>query len=195
MNADELAPGLSLSARAAVVFTAYQDGDTAALGDLVDLLNPLLWHTARAQRLDLDLAQDAVQNAWLRLVDHADGIRDPKALLGWLLITVKREAWALSRGARKVSYDDSGVVDPGGVVADPGDGLFRSEQQEVLWKHVETLPEKCRQLLRIVAFCDRPDYSAVSVALGMPVGSIGPTRGRCLSKLRAALSADPTWER
>ena len=55
------------------------------------------------------------------------------------------------------------------------------------------MSERCQALLRIIAFVDRPDYVAVSQALGMPVGSIGPTRGRCLAKLRAALSGDPTW--
>ena len=56
------------------------------------------------------------------------------------------------------------------------------------------LPERCRRLLRVIAFADRPDYAAVAEALGMPVGSIGPTRGRCLAKLRAQLAADPAWE-
>ncbi len=55
------------------------------------------------------------------------------------------------------------------------------------------LPERCRQLLSLVAMVDRPDYAVVSRMLGMPVGSIGPTRGRCLAKLRLALAADPTW--
>jgi hypothetical protein len=58
---------------------------------------------------------------------------------------------------------------------------------------VSTLPDRCRRLLGLVALVDRPDYTVVSRALGMPVGSIGPTRGRCLAKLRLALSSDPAW--
>jgi hypothetical protein len=64
----------------------------------------------------------------------------------------------------------------------------------VLWTHFEELPPKCQALLRVVAFADRPDYAAVSEALKMPMGSIGPTRGRCLAKLRTALANDPAWE-
>ena len=64
---------------------------------------------------------------------------------------------------------------------------------DVLWTHVQDLSERCRRLLAVIAFADRPDYAAIAEALGMPVGSIGPTRGRCLAKLRAALEADPTW--
>ncbi|MGN6613012.1 MAG: sigma-70 family RNA polymerase sigma factor, partial [Angustibacter sp.] len=50
------------------------------------------------------------------------------------------------------------------------------------------LPERCQALLRVIAFADRPDYASVAESLGMPIGSIGPTRGRCLHRLRAALT-------
>ena len=56
-----------------------------------------------------------------------------------------------------------------------------------LWAAVDELPERCRRLLRVVAFENRPDYARLATDLGMPVGSIGPTRGRCLAKLRVAL--------
>ncbi len=61
------------------------------------------------------------------------------------------------------------------------------DENRQLWAAVDELPERCRRLLRIVAFENRPDYSRLAVDLGMPVGSIGPTRGRCLAKLRVAL--------
>ena len=76
----------------------------------------------------------------------------------------------------------------------PPDLVETSERHRVLWRHVQSLSDRCRELLRIVAFVDRPDYDVVAEALAMPRGSVGPTRGRCLAKLRAALSADPTWE-
>ena len=68
------------------------------------------------------------------------------------------------------------------------------QTQRQLWRHVEKLPDRCRTLLRVIAFADRPDYPELARSLGMPIGSIGPTRGRCLAKLRASLSADARWE-
>ena len=63
-----------------------------------------------------------------------------------------------------------------------------------LWQHIAELPERCRALLRVIAFADRPDYAELAKALDMPQGSIGPTRGRCLAKLRLLLANDPSWE-
>ena len=76
---------------------------------------------------------------------------------------------------------------------DIDDRLDADARYRTLWRHLQQLPERCRELLRIVAMVDRPDYDDVSAALDMPRGSIGPTRGRCLSKLRALLTADPAW--
>jgi DNA-directed RNA polymerase specialized sigma24 family protein len=64
------------------------------------------------------------------------------------------------------------------------------DQRHVLWAAVSRLSARCQELLRIVAFAPRPDYAAVAAELGLPVGSIGPTRGRCLAKLRALLGLD-----
>jgi RNA polymerase sigma factor (sigma-70 family) len=183
----------SLATRAAHAFTAYRDGDTAHMDELVDLLNPILWNVARAQGLTPPAAEDAVQTAWLRLVEHAERIEDPQTVMQWLLITTKRESWRVGRQAqRSPSAPDLGMDlqdrDPG-----PEGVAVLSERQRVLWGHLQTLPHKCRELLRVVAFADRPDYAQVSTALGMPVGSIGPTRGRCLAKLRSLLQGDPTW--
>ena len=74
------------------------------------------------------------------------------------------------------------------------DTVLRDETDGRLWRHIAGLPERCRTLLRVIAFADRPDYAELARALGMPQGSIGPTRGRCLAKLRLALAQDPNWE-
>lgn len=186
-----------LANRAATAFAAYVAGDEQRLGDLVDAVTPLLWQTARAQGASLATAEDAVQTAWYRLVDHAERIEDPQAVLGWLVTTVKRETWRLVRGDRREVAGDEvervmeaqGDVDPG-----PELSALLDERQRLLWAHVAGLPARCRELLRVVAFADRPDYASISESLGMPVGSIGPTRGRCLQKLRIALTNDPRWE-
>ena len=72
--------------------------------------------------------------------------------------------------------------------------MLGAATDSTLWRHIAALPERCRALLRVIAFADRPDYAELALALGMPQGSIGPTRGRCLAKLRVALAADPSWE-
>lgn len=75
----------------------------------------------------------------------------------------------------------------------PEQDLIAREEEAVLWDAVHQLEPRCQELLRVVAFVHRPDYHAVARALGMPVGSIGPTRGRCLAKLRALLAASAQW--
>jgi RNA polymerase sigma factor (sigma-70 family) len=183
----------SLAARAGERFEAYRNGRPEALGELVEMLTPVLWQVARAHGCAPHAAEDVVQEVWLRLVDHADDIREPLAVLGWLIVAVKREAWRHGRVSRRDSYDESGTVDPGETTEDPETLAILTERQRTLWAAVGGLPDRCRVLLRLVAFVDRPDYDQVSAALGMPRGSIGPTRGRCLDKLRRTLAADPRW--
>jgi RNA polymerase sigma factor (sigma-70 family) len=185
----------TLASRAATLFRAYREGDAQQLGELVALLTPLLWHTARAQRLDRHAAEDILQTTWLALVRSADSINDPQAVLQWLVVTVRRESWRVARRADRVQPRE--ILDRDLVVApetSPEATVLRTVRERQLWQHIGALPERCQALLRVIAFADRPDYAAVAKALGMPVGSIGPTRGRCLAKLRLHLAEDPTWE-
>ncbi len=182
----------TLSTRAASVFRAYRDGEARAMDELVDLLTPVLWHTARAQGASEGLAQDAVQTAWLRLVESSERIKDPQAVMGWLIVTVRRESWRIQKSQGREDHDlDENLPDR---LPDPSTVALRREGHRVLWTHFQHLPPKCQALLRVIAFADRPDYAKVSEALKMPMGSIGPTRGRCLAKLRTALASDPAWE-
>jgi RNA polymerase sigma factor (sigma-70 family) len=171
-----------------------RDGQTAALDEIVRELNPLLWHVARGEGLSAEEAADVVQTSWLELVRRLHEIRSPQALTAWLITTTRREAWRVRELSRRQAPDAAAQLesvpdpDPG-----PGERLLTDERDRVLWQHVQRLPERCRKLLRIVAHVSRPDYGTVAEALGMPVGSIGPTRGRCLAKLREMLRADPDW--
>jgi DNA-directed RNA polymerase specialized sigma24 family protein len=100
-----------------------------------------------------------------------------------------------ARSGGVVGVDDEETLDlPGLPDALPEELVLRSARQQTLWQHVRSLPDRCRQLVGVIAFADRPDYAAIAESLGMPVGSIGPTRGRCLAKLRDALARDPRWE-
>jgi len=189
-------PVETLAHRAGAAFAGYQGGDRLRLSELVDLVTPLLWHTVRAQRVGYDQAEDVVQTTWLRLVHHADAIQDPRAVLAWLIVTAKRESWRVVKDARRAQpLPEAEEVDivPDGTIDGPESAALASAEGRVLWRHIETLSERCRSLLRVVAFSDRPDYASIAQALGMPVGSIGPTRGRCLAKLRLLLDADPHW--
>ena len=185
-----------LAARAGRLFTEYREGNTSKMGDLVRMLTPILWHTVRASRLDSATAEDVLQTVWLALIRKADTITEPLAVLQWMVVTTKREAWRVARSQAKVRPEDIDTNRPtSGVAADPvEDQVIRGETTNRLWQHIAELPERCRALLRVIAFADRPDYAELAKALDMPQGSIGPTRGRCLAKLRLLLANDPSWE-
>jgi RNA polymerase sigma factor (sigma-70 family) len=185
----------TLATRAATLFAEFRAGDESRMSQLVTLLTPILWHTARAQRLDRESAEDVVQTTWLALVRSAESIADPQAVLQWLIVSTRREAWRMVKRADRVEpkeFAPDDVVTP--VEQLPEEMVLRSDGQSRLWQHIAQLPERCRALLRVIAFSDRPDYASVARSLGMPVGSIGPTRGRCLAKLRLQLANDPAWE-
>jgi RNA polymerase sigma factor (sigma-70 family) len=169
-------------------------GDRDALDEIVAQLNPLLWHVARAQGLGPDESADVVQTTWLEFLRGIDAIRTPEALTGWLVTTARREAWRLRERGRRTADDPTPVLE---VLPDPApavdEGLLIGERDRALWRLFQKLTPQCRELLRIVAHVDRPDYDLVAEALGRPRGSIGPTRGRCLAKLRELLQADPLW--
>jgi RNA polymerase sigma factor (sigma-70 family) len=186
----------SLAVQAGRLFDAYRGGDEAKMADLVRVLTPILWHTARACRLDSATAEDVVQSVWLTLVRKADSIAEPRAVLQWMVVSTKRESWRVAREQSKVRPEDLELTDHGDQERTESveETVVRTDEDIRLWRHIETLPERCRTLLRVIAFAERPDYAALATALGMPQGSIGPTRGRCLAKLRIALAQDPTWE-
>jgi RNA polymerase sigma factor (sigma-70 family) len=195
--------GLTLVGRATEAFTRYRDGDRPALDELVATVTPLLWRTVRETGLDVAASEDVVQTVWLALLRKVDSIREPGTVVKWLITTARREAWRVSKRVRAeagrtggvLGVDDEEQLDlPEQRDALPDETVFRTTEQRRLWEHVQLLPPRCRQLISVIAFADRPDYSHIAESLGMPVGSIGPTRGRCLAKLRAQLSSDPEWE-
>jgi RNA polymerase sigma factor (sigma-70 family) len=180
-------------ARLARCLERARDGDIGALDAVVRELNPLLWHVARAQGLAAGEAADVVQTTWLELMERLAEIRSPRALTAWLISTTKRGAWRVNERARRVSAVADVLDEVPDQTPDLGERLIADERHRALWRHFKQLSQRCRELLRIVAMVDRPDYTLVSQALGMPRGSIGPTRGRCLEKLRESLLADPAW--
>lgn len=184
----------SLTTRAATAFSDYRDGDLQALHTLVTVVTPVLWHVARSCGLSHQSAEDTVQTTWLRLVEHAASIEAPQAVLGWLCTTTKREAWRVQRITRKT--DPVEDVEPGlgsQTPHDPAQVAAMKDEAKRLWRHFVTLSPKCQQILRVVCMGGAPDYAGLAEAMGVPIGSIGPTRGRCLTALRRALLDDPNW--
>jgi len=173
---------------AASAFERWTAGDAVALDELVRVMTPVLWHVVRAYRLAPEVAEDVVQTTWLSLVRSRASIHEPAAVGGWLTTVARREAWKVAKATgRGIPVEDDELArrlpDEGSAEAE----AVRRDGESQLWDAVDRLSERCRALLRIVAFEHRPDYTKIAADLGMPVGSIGPTRGRCLQKLRALI--------
>jgi RNA polymerase sigma factor (sigma-70 family) len=172
--------------QAASAFERWAAGDAVALDELVRVMTPVLWHVVRAYRLTTEVAEDVVQTTWLSLVRSRASIQEPAAVGGWLTTTARREAWKVAKATgRAFPVEDEELA---GRLPDEGSAeaeVVRRDGDERLWEAVARLSERCQALLRIVAFEHRPDYTKIAADLGMPVGSIGPSRGRCLQKLRA----------
>lgn len=187
-------PNIGSGARwsaSAAAFTAWRDGDQTALEELVRLLSPTLWQVVRATGLDRASAEDIVQNSWLALVDHADRIENPMAVAGWLCTTARRDAWRVSKKIRQELATDGDVLGSALPHVDgPEEGVVLRDDHARLRRCLSRVSERCQALLRMLAAGPRPEYAEVSEALDMPIGSIGPTRARCLEKLRAELVAE-----
>jgi RNA polymerase sigma factor (sigma-70 family) len=174
---------------AADQFRAWRDGRHEALDSLVRTLTPVLWHVVRAYGLDHARAEDVVQTTWLTLVRRHESIVDPQAVASWLTTTARREAWRVAKQADKVPpIPEQVVLDRAGSAHSAEDVAVDASEDAFLWSCVRELSERCQRLLRIVAFADRPDYAEIARDLDMPMGSIGPTRGRCLSKLKSLMT-------
>jgi RNA polymerase sigma factor (sigma-70 family) len=182
-------PELSVWELAADQFRAWRAGRHEALDGLVRTLTPVLWHVVRAYGLDHDRAEDVVQTTWLTLVRRHESIADPQAVASWLTTTARREAWRVAKQADKAPpIPEQVVLDRAGSEHSAEDVAVDASEDAFLWSCVRELSERCQRLLRIIAFSDRPDYAEIARDLEMPMGSIGPTRGRCLSKLKSLMT-------
>jgi RNA polymerase sigma factor (sigma-70 family) len=178
-------------ATTARLVSAAADGDEAAWDALVDAFAGMLWAIARSYRLGQADAGDAVQTTWLRLVENLDRIEDPRRLPGWLATTVRRECLRILRRSGRETTGGQDWSDV--LVADtpPIDtALLADERDAALWRALHALGQRCQELLRVLMATPPPSYAVVSAALGMPVGSIGPSRGRCLDQLRRIAASD-----
>jgi RNA polymerase sigma factor (sigma-70 family) len=186
MSQDELHDGDD-PADVAELLRRAEKGDDLAWNTIVERYTSLLWSVARGHRLNAADAADVVQTTWLRLVEHLNAIREPDRLTSWLVTTARRESLRVAGLARR---EDLGGVDQlTGTLPDDreppvDEGLLLSERDAMLWQCFGQLSERCQVILRTLMASPAPSYAQVSAALDVPVGSIGPTRGRCLDRLR-----------
>ncbi|GGH48990.1 RNA polymerase sigma factor [Microbacterium album] len=174
--------------QAAAFYARWRDGDAKAMDELVRLMTPVLWHVVRAYGLSRAAAEDIVQTTWLTFVRKHDSITDGAAVSAWLTTTARREAWRTSRvDGRADATEDEALERRMPPQRSAEEEALDAVTAQRLWRAVLSLDERCRHLLRVVAFDDRPDYRRIADELHMPIGSIGPTRQRCLGKLRALL--------
>jgi RNA polymerase sigma factor (sigma-70 family) len=164
-------------------------GDQSAWDALVDRYKGRVWAVVRAHRLSTADGEDVFQVTFLRLVTHIETIRDPSRVGAWLATTARHECLRiLRRAGRSIPSDDDAVLDAADPLLPAVDSkLITDERQVALWSAIGRLSAACQRLLRVLMADPEPSYEEVSRALGMPIGSIGPTRGRCLKHLRSEL--------
>jgi len=168
-------------------------GDARAWEKIVDRYADLLWSICRAQRMSDDDAADAVQLTWLRLLQNLERIRDPRRLAGWLATTCRRECLALIRRSQSsVTVGNEHMDRLLGGTAPADQPVLAAEGYAALWQAFQRLSEWCQRVLRALvvdAEGGPPSYRLVASQLQTPVGSLGPTRARCLSQLRKLLDS------
>jgi RNA polymerase sigma factor (sigma-70 family) len=173
-------------------------GNRPAWDELVHRFSPLVLSITARYRLAPADAADVSQTVWLQLVQHLSDVREPRALPGWIMTTVRNECIRLLRAQRRIMVLDpqmqGGLLDEAvlsGGQAGSDEDLLRQERHEALLAGFAELPQRHRDLL-LLLLADPPlTYSEIGARLEIPVGAVGPTRARALDRLRrsAALAA------
>jgi len=167
--------------------TRAANGQEQAWDALVERYAPLIWSICRKHRLGNADADDVGQRVWLQLVDHLDKVRDPAALPGWLATTTRRECVRVqraARGAHAAGHTLDAETIPDHQAQTDAPQLLAAERHAALREAFARLPPCCQQLITLLIQDPPPPYATIGARLNIPVGSIGPNRGRCLDRLR-----------
>lgn len=174
---------------------ACRNGDESAWEKLILRYQRLIYSIPRRAGLDEDTATEIFQNVFASFVEKLDRIEQPDRLQAWLVTTAKRETWRLVFRQKNLQTETLHDADEDSEAVELPDGapladevLLRLEAQNQVRNAVEALDERCHRLLRLLFYtAEPPAYAEITAALGIPSGSIGPTRARCLQKLLTIL--------
>ncbi|MBL8288040.1 MAG: sigma-70 family RNA polymerase sigma factor [Rubrivivax sp.] len=183
----------------AALVARCRGGDRSAWEALVRRYQRLVYAIARRSGLDEATAGDVFQTVFLRLIQHLPRLAEPARLQAWIVTTAKREAWLQHRRAERLlslsaaagadaapdpEAEEQAIADP---AAGPDEALAHWQQLAAVQRGLERLDERCRRLLQALFGAESAGYEEVAARLGVPLGSIGPTRARCLEKLRRSI--------
>jgi len=166
--------------------------DHGAWERLVDQYARLIWAITRDFKLVESDAADVFQATWLRLLEHIDRLEQPARVGSWLAATARNECLRSVAARKKVMLVHDDVTLKDGVAAhepEIDEGLLREERAQDVRDALSRLPWRWRRLVEMLMADPPVPYTEISDQLGLPVGSIGPTRGRCLERLRVLLQA------
>jgi RNA polymerase sigma factor (sigma-70 family) len=170
-----------------------RDGDVSAKEALVDSLQRLVWQTIADFGLSREDRLDVFAATFCRLFERLASIRDPDRLPGWIATTARNEAYTLLRARSRVMVSDE-LAENEDPAAATDKGLLDRELRTAVVAAFRTLPRTCRELLRLLVAVPRVSYEEIGRLLDMPHGSIGPTRQRCLDRLRNSPEFRPFLE-
>jgi RNA polymerase sigma factor (sigma-70 family) len=167
------------------------DGDIQAWNQIVDQYSKLIWSITVRFKLGESDAADVVQTTWMRLIEYIDRIEKPDRIGSWLAATARNECLRnLAARKRVVLVQDDEEFDASDShYPEVDEALLAAERAEIVQSALAHLPEQWQQLLELLMADPPIPYAEISDQLGLPIGSIGPTRGRCLAKLRVLLEA------
>ena len=181
--------GTAIGQDDAATVAAAAAGDREAWQELFGRYANLVWSVTRRYRLSAADAADASQNTWLALAEHIGDLREPHRVGSWLATTAGRHCLRIIEdrdrhvpvdGATLTAIPDTGSAEPGARIID-------LERQGELHAAFATLPYRHQVLLRLLFADPAPSYHQIARATGLRIGSIGPTRGRCLAQLRRSV--------
>ena len=162
-------------------------GDERAWDEVVDRFAGLVWSVARSYRLSSAATDDVVQTVWLRLAEHCSRIRQPDRLASWLATTTRNEALRVIRGNNRLTPQAAVDELPEPTTPSVEERVSDDVTLRAVLQAFAKLPPDDQQLMRLLCAVPPLDYQTIAEMLGRPIGSIGPTRARCLERLKKLL--------